>query len=396
MRRLPPKARLLVAGLFVLLTSTYAIRSAMVAAYLPADVEAAATVWPEHPRVLAALSQRAIAEAAAQQRPLPPEASGRMTELAERAPLSHEPFVAAGMVALAADQHQQHVRAEQLLLAARTRAPRTPVTRYLLAELYGRENSLGPALREFAVFRRLTPTLSAPMVSALAHFVQREGPMTELRVLLRNDPQLEAALLSALASDPRNAGLISSLARSQRGSGAAPPWLHKLLESLVQAGEFRKAHALWLQFAPASEGRAAQWTFTSSAAPSPFTWQFNEESAGSARPTGDGLEVFYSGRQTVNLASKLVLLAPGAYTMSQTIIGTPPSGDSVRWSLTCLPSKEKIIDLPVLKKGRVSAQFGIPESCIAQQLELTGLAQSIPESTTFTIAEFDVARGQRR
>lgn len=374
-----------------MLTSMYAIRSALVTAYLPTDLEAAATIWEEHPRVLAALSQLAIAEAAAQQTPLPPDASARIAELAERAPLAHEPFVAAGAVALSAEQHQQHVKAEQLLLAARTRAPRSTVTRYLLAELYGRENRLGPALRELAVVRRLTPTLSEPLVAALARFVQREGHVQELRAVLRADPELEASLLSALASDPKNADLILSLADSQRGSEATPPWVQKLLASLVEAGEFRKAHALWLQFAPADQSRAAEWVFARSAYPSPFTWQFTEESAGSAVPAGNGLEVFYSGRQTVNLASKLVLLPAGSYTMSLVVSGTPPSSDTVRWSVTCLPSEEKIADLPVMKSGRLSAQFDVAETCVAQKFELKGLAQSIPETATFTISEMRVA-----
>lgn len=378
-----------------MLTSMFAIRSALVNVYLPTAVDDAATIWADHPRVLAALSQLAIAEAAAQQNTLLPEASDRIAELAVRAPLSHEPFVAAGAVAMTAQEHQQHLKAEKLLLAARRRAPRSVVTRYLLAELYGRESHLGPALKELAVVRRLTPTLSAPLVAVLAQLVRREGPIPELRAILRTDPELKSSLLSALASDPKNADLILSLAESQRGSEATS-WVQQLLASLVQAGEFRKAHAIWLQFAAADESRAAQWAFTRSASPSPFTWQFRQESAGSAVPAGNGLEVFHSGRQTVNLASKLVLLPPGSYTMSWMVSGTTPSSDSIRWSVTCLPSEEKVADLPVVGTGRVSAQFHILEACVAQRFDLQGSAQTIPETTTFTISELRVSRGQLR
>ena len=393
MERLPSTARRVVAGLFFVLTSIFAIRSALVTAYLPTAVGEAAIIWEEHPRVLAALSQLAIAEAAAQQSTLSPEASDRIAELAARAPLSHEPFIAAGAVAMTAEQHQQHVKAEQLLLAARTRAPRSVVTRYLLAELYGRENRLGPALQELAVVRRLTPTLSAPLVAVLAKFVRRDGPIPEVRAILRADPQLRSSLLSTLASDPNNADLILSLAGSERGSEATP-WVQKLLASLVKAGEFRKAHALWLQFAPAEESGTAQWEFIRSASPSPFTWQFTQESAGSAVPAGDELERFYSGRQTVNLASKLVLLPPGSYTMSLMVSGTPPSNDSIRWSVTCLPSEQKVAELPLMESGRVSAQFHIPEACVAQRFDLQGSPQTIPETATFSISDLRVGRGK--
>lgn len=391
MRRLPVTPRSILAGLFVVLTSTYAVRSALVTAYVDGSVEDAATIWEEHPDVLAALSEVAIAEAAAQQKALSPKASDRIAKLAERAPLSWEPFLAAGAIAISEGRYR---KAQQLLLAARTRAPRSTATRYLLAEIYWRENRIGPALQELAAVRRLRQALTPPLVAGLAEFVRREGPIPEVREILRSDPQLQTALLSALASNHTNADLILSLAGSPGGSGATPPWIQQLLSSLIGAGEYRKAHRLWLQFAPPADTRGALWAFARGASQSPFTWQFTEKSAGSAVPAGDALEVFYSGRESINFASRLVLLPPGLYAISMRVSGTPPSDESIRWSVTCLPGDEKVADIPVMKSGRVSARFQIPQACVAQRFELQGLAQTVPETTTFSISELRIVRGQ--
>lgn len=390
-RRFAPTPRGILAGLFVVLAGTYAVRSALVTAYVDGSVEDAATIWEEHPDVLAALSEAAIAEAAVQQTALGPEASDRITKLAELAPLSWEPFLAAGAVALSEGRHR---RAEQLLLAARTRAPRSTATRYLLAEIYWREDRIGPALQELAAVRRLRQALTPPLVAGLAEFVRREGPIPEVREILRSDPQLQSALLSALASDHTNADLILSLAGSPGGSDTTPRWVQQLLSSLVGAGEYIKAHKLWLQFASAADSQGDGWAFARSESDSPFKWQFTENSAGSAVPAGDDLEVFYSGRESINFASKLVLLPPGSYAIRMLVSGSPPSDESIRWSVTCLPGDEKATDIPVMKSGRVSARFQIPQACVAQRFELQGLAQTVPETATFSISELRIARGQ--
>ena len=54
-----------IAGVFVVLSTTYAIRSALVNAYVKTDYQAAANIWEEHPDVLAGLSLAAIADASA-------------------------------------------------------------------------------------------------------------------------------------------------------------------------------------------------------------------------------------------------------------------------------------------------------------------------------------------
>lgn len=391
MWRLPQLVRGIVAGLFVVLAITYAVRSALVAAYLKPALQNAAHVWEDHPQVLAALSRVAIAEAAVQNKPLPPKAAERLKELAERAPLSPEPFLVAGAVAIS---EKRYPRAEQLLLAARTRAPRSTATRYLLAEFYWGQDRVEPALHELAAVRRLIPDISTPLVAGLAQYVRQHGATPQLRAILSADSQLKGLLLSALASDPENTEVIISLAGSQRDPETTAPWVQRLSTSLIEAGEYRKAHALWLQLASEVESKSDEWVFASSANSSPFGWQFTEKSTGSSVPAGERLEVFFTGRESVNFASKLVLLTPGSYEISMLVSGTPPSSESIHWSVTCLPSKEKIADIPLTKSGRASVQFRVPQACAAQHFQLKGIAQTSPETVSFSISELRVERVQ--
>jgi hypothetical protein len=231
-------------------------------------------------------------------------------------------------------------------------------------------------------------------VAGLADYIRRQGAIPQVRAVLGTDEQLEAAVLSSLAANHTNADLILSLVGSQEKINGTAPWVQQLSTSLIKAGDFRKAHQLWLTFASPADLAAAQWVFTESQSPSPFTWRFSENSSGSAIPTHGHLEVFYSGRESIKFASKLVLLTPGTYEISMLVSGTAPSNDSIRWSVACLPNNTKVVEIPVMKSGRVGAQFRIQQSCVAQNFELRGLAQNYPETANLAISELRVTRRQ--
>lgn len=381
--------RIVLGVLFVVLALAYVTRSAVLKAYVDQNAALVEVYWPDHSSVLASAALVEVAKAAGGGEPVPPETIRRLKRLSEISPLSPEPFLVAGATAV---KEGDYTRAERLLLHARTRAPRSAAARYLLADVYLRQNRIGPALEELAVIRRLVPALSGTLAPALAQYIARAGAGEEVRRVLREDPQLEDLLLTELAADPRNAKTILELARPHRPSEPVPQWHQRLVASLVEAGDYGTAYALWRRYASPSDAAANVARFQRSSSPSPFTWTFAENSAGSANADGNGLQIFFTGRENVALASKLVLLPPGSYLLSMTVRGRAPSEGAVSWSVTCLPEKQPIARLPIAASGQLALRFDVPSDCSAQRVELIGLGQTFPTTAELTILDFQVKR----
>lgn len=381
--------RIALGVLFVVLALAYVIRSALLKAYVDENAALVEVYWPDHPRVLASAALIEVARAAGGGEPVPPETISRLRRLSEISPLFPEPFLVAGATAV---REGDYARAERLLLHARTRAPRSAAARYLLADLNLRQNRIGPALEELAVIRRLVPSLSVTLAPALAQYIARAGAGEEVRRVLREDPQLEDLLLTELAADPRNAKTILMLARPYRRSEPVPQWHQRLVASLVEAGDYDTAFALWRRYAAPSDAAADVASFQRSSSRSPFTWTFAENSAGSANADRNGVHIFFTGRENVTLASRLVMLPPGSYLLSMTVRGRAPAEGAVSWSVTCVPEKQQVARLPIAATGALSQRFDVPSDCSAQKLELIGLGQTFPATAEFTISGFQLKR----
>lgn len=388
----PIQMRVAIGALFVATMGVFAVRSAFVKAYVDENVTLAHSVWAEHPDVLASVSMIEVGQAAGQSRAVPLETMGRLRKLAAVSPLAAEPFLVSAATMI---RNGNYVAAERLLIHARTREPRSEAARYLLGDLHLRQNRLGPALENLSVLRRLVPSMSQALAPALADYVRRTGAGEELRAVLKGDPELENLLLTELAADHRNAGLVLQLARPHRNSDTVPAWHQRLVASLVKAGEYDQAHDLWRRYAAPGDAARDLSTFRRSSAPSPFTWTFAETSAGSATPENNVLQIFFTGRENVSFASKVVMLAPGIYRLSTAVTGRPPAEGQVSWSVTCLPEGTELAQLPLSAPGNSSLSFAIPQSCRAQKLELKGMGQTFPEPAEFTITNFSVRRVSR-
>lgn len=389
MGRWPREVRIAIGTLFVVLAGAHAIRSAVVRAYVDEDVTVAASAWPEHPKALASGSLLAVAQVAGRGDPVPSETKGNLRRLAATSPLSAEPFLVAGATEV---RNGNYGVARRLLVHARERDPRSAAARYLLSDLYLRQNQLAPALQEVAVLRRLAPSISGPLIKALAEFIRLSGATKEVRGVLDSDPELENMLLTELATEPRNAAVILQLARPHRSSDRIPSWHQRLVASLVEAGEYGRAFLLWRRYAPRGDAATDISNFERSSLPSPFTWTFSESSAGSAAPDGNALQIFFTGRQNLTFASKLAMLPSDTYGISLRVSGEPPAEGNVSWSVTCLPEGKQVAQLPVSDAGQVSLRFEIPADCVAQKLELKGFGQVFPETAEFTISDFRVRR----
>lgn len=346
----------------------------------------ATALWPAHPAVLTDRALLAIATAAARGQQVPPSAREDVRRLAFRAPLSPDPFLIEGAIAAAAGKDEA---VEPLLLAARDRDPRSRGTRFLLAERYLRSGRVAAGLVEMQSLVRLQSRGVELFGPSLAAYARTPGAVPELRAFFAKYPRAEAGVLAMLALDPANADLVLALASKLRNP--EPDWRGTLVGSLVAAGQYARAHAIWERVSGARPGRSLfNPAFAEHDAPPPFDWQFPQTSEGVAEPDAKGgLSVLYYGRSNAVLASQLLLLAPGQYRLAMSVEGA--GGEkAVRWRLRCARDSKPLAEV-FLRQGTVSGRFAVPAKCDAQWLELEGVASENRTTIELTIRQLQLA-----
>ena len=349
--------------------------------------ELAAALWPAHPAVLTDRALLAIATAAARGQQVSSSTREDVRRLAVRAPLSPDPYLIEGAIAAAAGKDEA---VEPLLLVARDRDPRSRGARFLLAERYLRSGRVAAGLVEMQSLVRLQSRGVELFGPALAAYARTPGAVPELRAFFAKYPNAEAGVLAMLALDPANADLVLALASDFRNP--EPDWRGTLVGSLVTAGQFARAHAIWERVSDVRPGRSLfNPAFAQHDAPPPFDWQFPQTSEGVAEPDGEGgLTVLYYGRANAVLASQLLLLDPGQYRLAISAEGA--AGEkAVRWRLRCAGDSKPLAEL-FLRPGTVSGRFTVPAGCNAQWLELEGVASENRATIELTLRQLQLVR----
>lgn len=346
----------------------------------------ATALWPSHPRVILDRTLLAIAATAARGRGASADIQSAMRRVAIKAPLSPDPFLIAGAIA---ETEGRGPAAERLLLAARDRDPRSRGTRFLLAERYVRTGRVAAGLMEMQALVSLQARGVEAFGPALAAYARTPGAVPELRAFFAKNPRVEAGILTLLATDAANAGLVLSLASGRRGE---PDWRPPLVSSLALAGRYARARALWTQFyrlrQPPDLFNPA---FAETAASPPFNWNFPQTGEGVAEPDGrGGLDILYYGRSNAVLASQLLVLPPGRYRFTAVTAGSDGE-PGVRWTARCADSQQPLLALGV-KPGTVAGEFSVPPNCRAQWLDLQGVAGDLPQVTELTIRGLRLVR----
>ena len=352
--------------------------------------DAAASIWPSHPTILVERSMAEIGAAAARGQEVASHTRARIEQVAHIAPLAPEPFLVRGAI-LQTDGRQAD--AERLFVEARAREPRSRAARYFLAERYFRTNRIAAGLIEMAALARLAPSSAAPLVPALVAYARAPGAVPQLRAFFRIQPQVEPAVLSVLADDAANADLILALATGIRGE-TPPEWQCKIVTRLAEAGQYRKARAIWARLTGI---RPADGLFNPEfkplSAPPPFNWSYPTTSDGVAEPAADGrLEVLYYGRQETVLANQLLVLPPGRYALSMAVSSDTRDG-SLHWSLRCAGQGAPFFKLQL---AAAAGKFDVPHDCPAQWLELRGMPGDFPRTTEATIGRLRLDRDSGR
>jgi hypothetical protein len=279
-------------------------------------------------------------------------------------------------------------RAESLLLAASRLDPLAPAPRFLLADLYFRQNRADPGLAQVGFLLERLNGNAAPLVPALAQFATQPGAAAKLRPLLARRPAVRGQVLALLADNPEHLPTILAIA-PQREARADAEWQQRLLSALVTRQDYARAHALWQRFGNVTTEPARLFNpqFRAGGPPPPFNWRLTSGPSGTAEArSGGGLHLLYFGREDAVLADQLLLLPPGRYRLNFRVAGEPTG---LGWALTCLPGTRRQ-DAP-LAKGRF--EFVVPSSgCPAQRLELRGATSDSPLTVDLVLSPVSLNR----
>ena len=375
-----------------LLAGFVVVRNAGVAQYAETRPELAARIWPSHPASKLWSGLTEIGLSARVRKPVSPGTLAKIRDAAAKSPLAPEPFLVRGVEAqLAGDRRL----AGQAFLAAKLRDGRSIPARYFLAEQYFRSGDAAHGLREIALLARMVPNGVAGLAPFIATYAKDERNRPQLLSLFRSDPQLEGAALTTLASDAANADLVLELANS---SNRQPLWAERLLQTLVAAGQYEKAHGIWARLAhiaPSSSQLVFDPGFRGSDAPPPFNWALTSSTVGLAeRQPGGRLHVVFYGQEDGVLASQLLVLAPGHYRLAMSVAGDLSHAGSLSWTVTCAASNTELVSLR-LSDSKLASQgvtFDVPVDCSAQHLQLVANAPELPQQADITVSGLNLSR----
>lgn len=377
----------------MLLLAVQVVRNSAVAALAAIHPRAAGRLWPGHPAVQISLAMAEIGTSARERRRIDERSFAAIEEAAVKAPLSPEPFLVWGVRAhLSGDLEA----ARRAFLAAQWRDPRSLPAAYFLANHYLRQGDAYRGLEQTSLLARLSPGGTAAAAPFVAAYAQDRSNWAMIRSLFRSQPGMEDGVLSALARDPRNADAIMAIA----DPGHRRPdseWLATLLNSLVTAGQYPRARAVWSAVSGESNGSPLVYDadFDSSQAPPPFNWSLASSVVGLAeRQPGGRLHLIFYGNRDGVLASELVMLPPGAYRLKMQLLGSAVRPELLRWSIRCDKTAEPVSSDTMDEVASRGWTFAISADCPAQWLEISGRSGDIAQQADATLTHLRLDRAR--
>jgi len=379
--------RALVVLAAALLLAVQVVRNAIVTALAERYPDTAARIWSGHPNAELALGLTQIGRAARNGEPVPASVFAMIDDAATKAPLAPEPFLVRGVRAQLAGNNELSARA---FLAAELRDPRSLPAHYFLADHFFRAGDSRAGLREAAALARLAPGGVSSMAPYVAAYAKDPRTWTQLREIFAANSDLESAALGVLAGDAAGADAVMALADEQH-RGRAFGWVPIMLNSLVEAGQYAKARAIWanvshVRMAPGQTVYDPE--FAHANAPAPFNWELMSSAVGLAeRQPGGRLHLIFYGQQDGLLARQLLLLPPGEYRMTFAAAGNLAHGRALTWSIRCDRADSPFAAIPLDVGATRPWTFTAPQGCPAQWLELTGVSSDVSQQSDFTISK---------
>lgn len=385
----------------ILLAAWLVVRTSIVDA-AAANPFLAARIAPSNPRPKLALATALLLLRGGR---LPPDVRRDAVAALAKAPLAEEPFLIAGIEALARGDVR---KGEQLLTEVRRRNPRQRLARLLLLDRYLREHRTKEATVEITVLVRLIGGAGGVLTGQLAQMASDPATAPQMLPILAAHPDLQGAVLDSLAANGKDPELIMRVAALSRGRyiGRNEPWQRQLLAGLVQRGELGRALIIWAKLAgvpPPADGQKGLYDGAFRGAPGaePFNWSLATEGIGVAERTGrSSLQVDYYGHDAGSLARQLLVLRPGRYRFRFRVSGDASGeGSRLAWTLTCHPDGAVLLRLPLAgidsTPKEFKADFAVPAGCASQWLTLAGVPGDVEtgQSVTLGALSIDPERG---
>lgn len=383
-------ARAIVTVVAVTLVGAQVVRNAAVSGLAIRRPEAAATFWNGHPATEVSMAMTQIALSARSRRPVPDGVFATMADAAVKEPLAPEPYLVRGVQAELTGDVQG---AERAFEAAQWRDPRSLPAAYFLADRYLRTRDVSRGLAEVAALARLLPNGNVTVAPYLAAYGRNPANWPALRTMFRANPGLGDSALLVLSSNIATAPASLALADPRERAEDAH-WLPGLINTLVAAGQYAKAHEVWTRTAAGQGGQLIyDASFVDKKALPPFNWALTSSGIGLAdREPGGRLHVVFYGQEDGILASQLLMLAPGQYRLSMRLVGDSARAKMLNWSIWCDRTDSPIASVSLDSAAVRGWQFTVPAGCTAQWLKLSGASGDLPQQVDATVSGLKLER----
>jgi hypothetical protein len=210
--------------------------------------------------------------------------------------------------------------------------------------------------------------------------------------MFRANPELARAALITLASSLATVPAVLALADPREKADRAA-WLPPLMNTLIGAGQYAKAHEIWSRASGSpTDALIHDVSFSDTLAPPPFNWSLTSSPVGlTERQAGGRLHVVFYGQQDGILASQLLLLQPGPYRLAVQVLGDPVRARALNWSIWCDKAASPIASV-ALDEATRGWRFDVPTGCPAQWLKLSGSSGDISQQVDVTIGSLKLDR----
>lgn len=384
------RARPIIVAVVATLLMAEVARVALVNAVVARSPEEAERIWRGHPSVERPRAMVQVARTAGGRRQIPQSALDLLAAVSVKDPLAPEPFLVRG---LQAELRGDGDIAERAFHAAQRRDPSSLAAAYFLADRYFRKGDITRGLPQVAAVARLSPGGSTTVAPYLANYARDPANWSALRNFFIEHRDLSGPVLTGLATNARSAQAVLALADPKEKLLNAP-WLGTLLNSLVIAGKYAQAQAIWARASGLKpEPYLYDATFSDKASPPPFNWKLTSSAVGLAeRQPGGRLHVVFYGRQNGILATQLLLLPRSEYEMSAQLTGDVAHARSLNWSIWCDKAAVAIGSVSLDGAAEHGWRFSVPSGCRAQWLNLSGVAGNPPQQVDATISALKLQR----
>jgi hypothetical protein len=383
----------IIAIIIALLIDVQVVRNAAVLSSAPSRPALAAKFWPTHPATEISLSMTEIARAARDRRAVPPSTFKMMGDASSKEPLAPEPFLVRGVQA---ELDRNGAAAQKAFEAAQWRDPRSLPAAYFLADRYFRTGDSEHGLSEIAALARLSPAGPSSVAPYLAAYAANPANWPALRNLFRTNHGLYERTMASLATNMATVPAVLALAEPNEKASTAE-WLAPLLNTLVGAGKYDEARAIWAKRTGA-QLRPGQLiydaSFSDRSSPPPFNWTLSSSTVGVAeRQPGGRLHLIFYGQEDGFLASELLVLPPGSYRLSMQLLGDPARAHNLNWSIWCDKAAEPISSVTLDAAAARGWSFVVPKDCPAQSLKLSGVSSDMPQQSDVTVTGLRLEQG---